>query len=48
MINGKNPFDWHIEAYSGKTRGMLNHTHLRQDKSDLFPQPELLDLLRSH
>lgn len=47
MINGKNPFDWHIEAYSGKTRGMLNHTNLRKDKSDMFPQPELLDLIRS-
>jgi len=47
MINNKNPFDWHIDAYSGKTKGMLNHTNLRKDKSDMFPQPELLDLIRS-
>ena len=47
LLNGKNSFEWNIEAYSGKVEGMLNHTNLRKDKSDMFPQPELLDLIRS-
>ncbi len=47
LLNNQNAFEWNIEAYSGKVEGMLNHTNLRKDKSDMFPQPELLDLIRS-
>lgn len=38
-------FDFHSDAYYGKVKGMLTHANIRKDKFDLFPQPELIDML---
>lgn len=38
-------FDFHLEAYEGKVKGLLTHGNVRKSKSDCFPQPELVDML---
>ena len=40
-------FDWNADAYYGKVKGLWTHTNTRKDKTDMFPQQELLDLLVS-
>ena len=40
-------FEWNENAYYGKVKGMWTHTNTRKDKVDMFPQPELLDMLLS-
>jgi hypothetical protein len=44
---GVKAFDWNPDAYYGKVKGLLTHTNTRKDKSDMFPQPELMDMLVS-
>ena len=39
-------FEFKEDAYYGRVKGLLTHTNTRKDKFDMFPQPELLDLLR--
>jgi hypothetical protein len=31
----------------GRTPGLWNHTNVRKDKFDMFPQQELIDMLLS-
>ena len=45
--NGVKGFDFNSDAYYGKVKGMWTHTNTRKDKFDLFPQPELIDMLLS-
>lgn len=40
-------FEFNEDAYNGKVKGLLTHTNVRKDKTDLFPQPELIDMLLS-
>ena len=40
-------FEFSELAYSGQVKGLLLHTNVRKDKFDLFPQPELIDMLLS-
>lgn len=40
-------FEFNEDAYYGKVKGMWTHTNTRKDKVDMFPQPELLDMLIS-
>lgn len=40
-------FGFNEDAYKGKIKGLLTHTNVRKDKSDCFPQPELVDMLLS-
>ena len=40
-------FEFNEAAYYGKIKGMWTHTNTRKDKVDMFPQPELLDMLVS-
>lgn len=40
-------FGFNEDAFNGKVRGLLTHTNVRRDKSDCFPQPELIDMLLS-
>jgi len=35
------------EACDGKVKGLLSHTNVRKTKMDIFPQPELIDMLLS-
>ena len=44
---GVKAFDWKEDAYYGKVKGLLTHTNTRKDKTDLFPQPELMDMILS-
>jgi len=40
-------FEFNSNAYYGKVKGMWTHTNTRKDKSDMFPQQELIDMLLS-
>jgi hypothetical protein len=44
---GADGFGWNADAYYGKVKGLWTHTNTRKDKVDMFPQPELLDMLLS-
>ena len=43
--HGAKGFEFNEDAYYGKVKGMWTHTNTRKDKVDMFPQPELLDML---
>jgi hypothetical protein len=43
--HGAKAFDFNEDAYNGKVKGLLTHTNVRKDKTDNFPQPELIDML---
>jgi hypothetical protein len=40
-------FEFHQAAYEGDIKGLLTHTNVRKDKTDMFPQQELIDMLLS-
>lgn len=44
---GVGGFEFNEDAYYGKVKGMWTHTNVRKDKTDLFPQQELIDMLLS-
>lgn len=44
---GVKAFDYSADARNGKIKGLLNHTNVRTDKFDMFPQQELMDMLVS-
>ena len=44
---GVGGFDFNADAYNGKIKGMWTHTNTRKDKTDMFPQQELIDMLLS-
>ncbi len=43
---GIKAFEYHEEAFYGKVKGLLTHANVRKDKFDVFPQPELIDMLK--
>jgi len=40
-------FEFKEDAYYGKVKGMLSHTSTRKDKSDLSPQPKMVDMIKA-
>jgi hypothetical protein len=44
---GVEAFNYNEEVVKGKYKGLWTHTNVRKDKSDMFPQPELMDMLVS-
>jgi len=44
---GADGFEFNSDAFYGKVKGMWTHTNTRKDKSDMFPQQELIDMLLS-
>jgi len=40
-------FDYNEDINLGKVKGVLTHGQVRKDKSDVFPQPELISMLMS-
>ncbi|NBU99315.1 MAG: hypothetical protein EBS19_14085 [Spirochaetia bacterium] len=46
-IKGAKGFEFNSDAYYGKIKGMWTHTNTRKDKTDMFPQQELIDMLLS-
>ena len=45
--NGAGGFDFNEDAYYGKVKGMWTHSNTRKDKSDMYPCPNLIDMLLS-
>lgn len=43
--HGVDAFEFNNEAYYGRVKGMWTHTNTRRDKFDMFPQPELIEML---
>ena len=39
--------DTYTEAKTGKVKGLLSHTSVRSDKTDIFPQIEMIQMLKS-
>lgn len=44
---GVDAFEFNSDAFNGKIKGMWTHTNTRKDKTDMFPQEELIDMLLS-
>ncbi len=44
---GADAFEWNEDAYYGRVKGLWTHTNTRKDKTDMFPQQELMDMLTS-
>jgi hypothetical protein len=44
---GADAFEYIPNVRSGKLKGLWTHTNVRKDKVDMFPQPELMDMLVS-
>jgi len=44
---GPKAFEFNEDAYNGRIKGMWTHANIRKDKFDLFPQPDLIDMLVS-
>ena len=42
---GPDAFNYNEDANLGKIKGVLTHGQVRKDKSDIFPQPEMIDML---
>ena len=43
--NGLDAFDFNEDAFNGTVKGMWTHTNTRRDKTDMFPQSEMVDML---
>lgn len=46
-LKGVDAFEFNSDAFYGKVKGMWTHTNTRKDKTDMFPQQELIDMLLS-
>ena len=44
---GGQAFEFNEDAYHGRIKGMWSHTNVHRGKSDLSPQPNLMDMLLS-
>ena len=44
---GAAAFEFNEDAYYGKVKGLLTHCNTRKDKTDLFPQQEIIDMILS-
>lgn len=44
---GAEAFEWNADAYYGRVKGLWTHANVREDKFDMFPQQELMDMLVS-
>lgn len=42
---GVKAFAWNVNAYYGRVKGLWAHCNTNKYKSDMYPQPELLDML---
>jgi hypothetical protein len=42
---GVDAFGFNEDVYYGRVKGVLTHTNTRKDKTDMFPQQELMDML---
>lgn len=47
ISEGNDAFKHRIDAATGKIKGVLSHTNVRKDKTDVYPHPELIKLIKS-
>jgi len=47
LQKGPGAFEFNPDAYYGNVKGMWNHTNTRKDKTDMYPDPRLMDMLVS-
>jgi len=40
-------FEFNEKAVAGEIKGLLSHTNVRKDKYDVFPQKEMIELIKS-
>jgi len=40
-------FEFNNDAYYGKVEGLLSHTNVNKEKTDLFPQPNMVEMIKS-
>ena len=40
-------FDFKKKAWSGDVKGILSHSNIRKDKTDMYPHPKLVEMLKS-
>jgi hypothetical protein len=40
-------FGYKEDAFSGKIKGVLSHSNVRRDKTDCYPHPKLIEMLKS-
>lgn len=45
-LSANDAFEYSKDAVSGKITGILSHTNVRKDKHDVFPQKELVEMLK--
>ena len=38
-------FGFQEDAYYGKVKGLLSHTNVRKDKTDVYPDPRLIEVI---
>lgn len=41
----KKAFEFQEDAYYGKVKGLISHTNVRRDKSDVYPDERLVDII---
>jgi hypothetical protein len=46
-MHPREAFDYYEAAKHGEVKGLLSHSSVRKDKFDVFPQPELVDMILS-
>ena len=46
-VKGADAFEFNQDVLDGKHKGLWTHSNVRKTKSDMFPQPELMDMLMS-
>ena len=40
-------FDFQVDAWAGKVKGLLTHGNVRKGKSDIYPHPDMVDMIIS-
>ena len=40
-------FEFQEDAYYGKMKGLLSHTNVRKGKMDIYPDPDIIDMILS-
>lgn len=43
----QDPFGFNHDAYYGRVKGLLNHSNVRTDKTDMSPQKNLIEMIKS-
>ena len=46
-VHPKEAFGFNEDAYYGRVKGLWTHTSVRKDKFDCYPDPYLVELLKS-